>query len=91
MWIVTDEAVARAVLVDPRIAKDPAWAPTAWDPQVAGLEPPAAAQPSLTTFDGPAHAALRQAHAPLFTARRLRGPSRPHDRAGPGAADGGGR
>ncbi len=72
VWIVTDEAVARAALVDPRITKDPAWAPTAWDPQVAGLEPPAAAQPSLTTFDGPAHAALRQAHAPLFTARRLR-------------------
>jgi cytochrome P450 len=41
-------------------------------PQVAGLEPPAAVQPSLTTLDGPAHAALRQAHAPLFTARRLR-------------------
>ena len=71
-WIVTDEAVARAALVDPRISKDPAWAPTAWDPQVAGLEPPAAVQPSLTTVDGPAHAALRQAHAPLFTARRLR-------------------
>jgi hypothetical protein len=47
VWIVTDEAVARAALVDPRITKDPAWAPTAWDPQVAGLEPPAAAQPSL--------------------------------------------
>ena len=72
VWIVTDEAVARAALVDPRITKDPAWAPTAWDPQVAGLEPPAAAQPSLTTLDGPAHAVLRQAHAPLFTARRLR-------------------
>jgi cytochrome P450 len=39
---------------------------------VAGLEPPAAVQPSLTTLDGPAHTALRQAHAPLFTARRLR-------------------
>ena len=52
-WIVTDEAVARAALVDPRITKDPAWAPTAWDPQVAGLEPPAAAQPSLTTVRRP--------------------------------------
>ncbi len=71
-WIVTDDAVARAALVDHRITKDPAWAPTAWGPQVAGLEPPAAALPSLTTLDGPAHAALRQAHAPLFTARLLR-------------------
>jgi cytochrome P450 len=71
-WIVTDDALARAALVDPRITKDPAWAPPGWDPRVAGLEPPAAAQPSLTTLDGPAHTALRQAHAPLFTARRLR-------------------
>jgi cytochrome P450 len=72
VWIVTDDTVARAALVDPRISKDPVWAPPAWDPRVAGLEPPAAAQPSLTTLDGPAHTALRQAHAPLFTARRLR-------------------
>jgi cytochrome P450 len=72
VWIVTDEAVARAALVDPRMTKDPAWAPPAWDPHVAALEPAAAAVPSLTTLDGPAHAALRQAHAPLFTARRLR-------------------
>ena len=72
VWIVTDEAVARAALVDPRITKDPAWAPTAWDPQVAGLEPPAAAHPVPTTLDGPAHAALCEAHAPLFTARRSR-------------------
>ena len=72
VWIVTDEALARAVLTDPRIVKDPAWAPTGWDPRVAGLEPPAAAAPSLTTCEGPAHARLRQAHAPLFAARRLR-------------------
>jgi cytochrome P450 len=73
VWIVTDDALARAVLTDPRIAKDPAWAPTSWDPRVAGLEPPAAAVPSLTTLDGPVHARLRQAHAPLLGARRLRG------------------
>ena len=72
VWIVTDEALARAVLTDPRIVKDPAWAPTAWNPHVAGLEPPAAAVPSLTTCEGPAHARLRQAHAPLLSARRLR-------------------
>ena len=63
-WIVTDEALARAALVDPRIAKDPAWAPTDWDPRVAGLEPPAAAVPSRTTLGGPAPPALRPAHAP---------------------------
>jgi cytochrome P450 len=73
VWIVTDDALARAVLTDPRIAKDPAWAPTSWDARVAGLEPPAAAVPSLTTIDGPVHARLRQAHAPLLGARRLRG------------------
>jgi hypothetical protein len=92
VWIVTDEAVARAALVDPRITKDPAWAPTAWDPQVAGLEPPAAAQPSLTTFDGPSGArrAPPGPRAAVHGAPVAR-PSRPHDRAGPGAADGGGR
>ena len=72
VWIITDDGVARAALVDPRITKDPAGAPVDWDPRVAGLEPPAAAVPSLTTLDGPAHTLLRQAHAPLFSARRLR-------------------
>ncbi|MFB4286006.1 cytochrome P450 [Nonomuraea sp. ATR24] len=70
-WIVTEEALARQVLVHPDIVKDPAWAPESWDPRTAGLEPTAAAQPSLTTLDGPAHERLRRAHAPLFTARRL--------------------
>lgn len=73
VWIVTDDALARAVLNDSRVVKDTAWAPRAWDPRVAGLEPPAAAAPSLTTCEGPAHTRLRQAHAPLFGARRLRG------------------
>ncbi|MEU6999839.1 cytochrome P450 [Nonomuraea sp. NPDC046570] len=72
-WIVTDHALAREVLAHPRIVKDPAYAPVDWDPRIAGLEPTAAAQPSLTTLDGPAHERLRRAHAPLFTARRMRG------------------
>ena len=59
------------MLAHPRIAKDPALAPETWDPRVAGLEQTAAQQPSLTTLDGPAHARLRQAHTPLFTARRM--------------------
>lgn len=75
MWIVTDDALARQVMVDPRIVKDTAFAPPEWDPVRAGLEAPAAAQPSLTTSDGAAHARLKQAHVPLFTARRI------HDRA----------
>ncbi|GAA5092597.1 cytochrome P450 [Nocardia iowensis] len=70
-WIVTDDALAREVFVHPAIVKDPAYAPESWDPRIAGLEPTAAAQPSLTTSDGPAHARLRGAHAPLFTARRM--------------------
>ncbi len=73
VWIVTDDVLARAVLTDPRVVKDPAWAPVDWDPRVAQLEPPAAAVPSLTTLDGPPHLRLRQAHAPLLAARRVRG------------------
>ncbi|MEU0485568.1 cytochrome P450 [Streptosporangium sp. NPDC006013] len=71
VWIITDDALAREVLVHPCIVKDPAYAPAGWDPRIAGLEPTAAAQPSLTTFDGPAHERLRRAHSPLFTARRM--------------------
>ncbi len=40
VWIVTDPELAREVLADPRIGKDPALAPPAWDPHSAGLEPP---------------------------------------------------
>ncbi|MEV2265857.1 cytochrome P450 family protein [Nonomuraea africana] len=72
VWIITDDALAREALVHPHIVKDPAYAPASWDPRIAGLEPTAAAQPSLTTLDGPAHTRLRRAHAPLFTARRMR-------------------
>ncbi|ASO18490.1 cytochrome P450 [Actinoalloteichus hoggarensis] len=71
-WIVTDDALAREVCAHPRIVKDPAMAPTSWDHRIAGLEQTAARQPSLTTLDGAAHARLRRAHAPLFSARRIR-------------------
>jgi cytochrome P450 len=71
-FVVTDAALAREVLADPRIVKDPAWAPPDWDPRVAGLEQPAAEQPALTTLDGEGHVALRRAHAPLFFPRRMR-------------------
>jgi cytochrome P450 len=71
VWIVTEEALARRVLTDERLVKDPAYAPPSWDRWAAGLEPTAAEQLSLTTLDGPAHAALRKAHAPLFAARRV--------------------
>ncbi|MEU9126025.1 cytochrome P450 [Streptomyces sp. NPDC048506] len=72
VWIVTDAHLAREVLADPRIAKDPALAPPGWDRQRGGLEPTAAEQPCLTTLDGPDHAALRRAHAPLLNAKRIR-------------------
>ncbi|MCG5220209.1 cytochrome P450 [Streptosporangium sp. KLBMP 9127] len=71
VWIITDDVLAREALVHPGIVKDPAYAPAGWDPRIAGLEPTAADQPSLTTSDGPAHTLLRRAHAPLFTARRM--------------------
>ncbi|MBF6332114.1 cytochrome P450 [Nocardia transvalensis] len=73
VWIVTDEALARQALVHPMLVKDPAYAPAHWDRRAAGLEPLAAEQLSLTTADGPVHARLRRAHAPLFTAQRMRG------------------
>ncbi|MFE7135532.1 cytochrome P450 [Streptomyces sp. NPDC057638] len=69
-WIVTDHALAREVLLDPRITKDPLFAPPGWDRHTAGLEPTAAEQPSLTTLDGPEHAELRHAHTPLLTIQR---------------------
>ncbi|WP_432142995.1 cytochrome P450 [Streptomyces sp. bgisy084] len=74
-WIVTEDALAREVLIHPRIAKDPAFAPPGWDRHTAGLEQTAAEQPSLTTLDGPGHTALRRAHAPLLNARRIRAQS----------------
>ncbi|MYU50623.1 MULTISPECIES: cytochrome P450 family protein [Streptomyces] len=74
-WIVTDNALAREVLNDPRISKDPAFAPPGWDRCTAGLEQTAAEQPSLTTLDGPVHADLRRAHALLLNAQRIRAQS----------------
>ena len=71
VWIITDDALARQALGDERLVKDPAFAPTSWQPLAAGLEPTAAQQVSLTTLDGPAHTALRRAHIPLLTARQV--------------------
>jgi cytochrome P450 len=73
VWIITEDALARRALTDECLVKDPAFAPRHWDRWGAGLEPTAAEQLSLTTLDGPAHAALRKAHAPLLTARRVQG------------------
>ncbi|WP_309112279.1 cytochrome P450 [Saccharothrix sp.] len=70
--IVTDPELARAVLADPRFAKDPALAPPHWDARTAGLEPTAADQLSVTTLDGPPHTRLRRVFAPLFSAARMR-------------------
>lgn len=71
VYVVTDNELARAVFVDPRIGKDPAMAPPGWTRLTAGLEPTAGEQPSLTTLDGDAHTVLRRAHSPLLTARRM--------------------
>ncbi|PPK62562.1 cytochrome P450 [Actinokineospora auranticolor] len=71
VWVVTEDSVARELLVHPGVVKDPGSAPTAWDRVGAGLEPTAADHPSLTTLDGPAHAEARRAHAPMFTAARI--------------------
>ncbi|ADD45953.1 cytochrome P450 [Stackebrandtia nassauensis] len=71
VWIITTDELARAALADPHFAKDPAHAPDGWDRFTAGLEPTAAEQPALTTLDGPEHTALRRAHAPLLSAKRI--------------------
>jgi cytochrome P450 len=71
VWIVTEERLAREVLADGRLVKDPAFAPPRWNRWSAGLEPTAAEHPSLTTLDGPPHQQLRRAHGPLLSARRV--------------------
>ncbi|MDD7937731.1 cytochrome P450 [Actinomycetospora lutea] len=70
--VVTTAALARVVLGDRRIVTDTALAPSTWDPRVAGLEPAAADALSLTTAEGAPHAALRRAHAPMLSPRRMR-------------------
>jgi cytochrome P450 len=70
--VVTTAALARAVLGDRRIVKDTALAPPEWEPRIAGLEPTAADALSLTTAEGGPHAALRRAHAPMLSPRRMR-------------------
>lgn len=72
VWIITEPALARAVLTDSRFAKDPALAPKHWDTRTAGLEPAAAEQMSVTTLDGEPHTRLRKAFAPLFSAAKMR-------------------
>lgn len=71
VWIIGDDALARAAAAHPGISKDPAYAPPGWPRWVQGLEPSSTEQPSLTTLDGDAHRELRRAHAPLFTAKVL--------------------
>ena len=71
VWIVTEERLAREVLADGRLVKDPAFAPPQWNRWSAGLEPTAAEHPSLTTLDGPPHQQLRRAHGSLLSARRV--------------------
>ncbi|MFD0558633.1 cytochrome P450 [Stackebrandtia endophytica] len=75
VWIVTAEQPAREILTDPRFTKNPSHAPANWNHEAAPLEQTAEAQPSLTTLDGEPHAALRRAHAPLFSAKRIRAQS----------------
>jgi cytochrome P450 len=70
VYVVTDDELARRVLSDERIVKDPAAAPAHWNRWTAGLEPTRAEQRSLTTLEGRPHDELRRAHAPLLSARR---------------------
>jgi 13-deoxydaunorubicin hydroxylase len=72
-WVITDDALAREVLADPRFVKDPDLAPAAWRGVDDGLDIPV---PELRPFtliavDGEAHRRLRRIHAPAFNPRRL--------------------
>lgn len=72
-WVVTDDALAREVLADPRFVKDPELAPESWRGVDDGLDRPA---PELRPFtiiavDGEDHRRLRRVHAPAFNPRRL--------------------
>lgn len=70
VYVVTDDQLARRVLSDNRMVKDPAAAPPGWNRWTAGLEPTRAEQRSLTTLEGAPHTELRQAHTPLLSAHR---------------------
>lgn len=60
-WIVTDDALAREVLTDPRVAKDPAFAPPGGigTPRDLSRPPPSSrpspplTAPNTPTYDGP--------------------------------------
>ncbi|TLQ43754.1 cytochrome P450 [Streptomyces marianii] len=72
-WVVTDDALAREVLADPRFVKDPDLAPAAWRGVDDGLDSPVPELRPLTLIavDGEAHRRLRRIHAPAFNPRRL--------------------
>ncbi|MDA0632758.1 cytochrome P450 [Nonomuraea sp. MCN248] len=72
-WVVTDYALAKEVLADPRMVKDPTLAPEGWHGVEDGLDCPV---PELRPFtliavDGEDHRRLRRVHAPAFNPRRL--------------------
>ncbi|GAA2248318.1 cytochrome P450 [Streptomyces ruber] len=72
-WVVTDDAVAREVLTDPRFVKDPELAPASWRGVDDGLDRPVPElRPyTLIAVDGEDHRRLRRIHAPAFNPRRL--------------------
>ncbi|MFB4279799.1 cytochrome P450 [Nonomuraea sp. MTCD27] len=72
-WVITDYSLAKAVLADPRMVKDPALAPESWHGVDDGLDCPV---PELRPYtiiavDGDDHRRLRRIHAPAFNPRRL--------------------
>ncbi|MEU7181101.1 MULTISPECIES: cytochrome P450 [Streptomyces] len=72
-WVITEDALAREVLADPRFVKDPELAPTSWHGVDDGLDLPAPEMRPFTLIavDGDDHRRLRRIHAPAFSPRRL--------------------
>ncbi|MGH3824729.1 MAG: cytochrome P450 [Pseudonocardiaceae bacterium] len=72
-WVITEDSLARQVLVDPRFIKDPELAPASWHGVEDGLDFPAPElRPfTLITVDGEDHRKLRRIHGPAFNPRRL--------------------
>jgi 13-deoxydaunorubicin hydroxylase len=72
-WVITEDALARQALADPRLVKNPELAPASWRGVEDGLDFP---EPVLRPFtiiavDGEEHRRLRRVHGPAFNIRRL--------------------
>lgn len=67
VYVVTDPALVREMLADPRFVKNPRFAPASWVGREITLEPAYEEQRSITTADGEEHTLLRRMQVRLFS------------------------